>query len=563
MKTSQPFPRVLRVLTQLTFVLIAAYASSAHAQKPAVPNATRARLFDVTAFGARPQKAEQLDLASSSGTAAFQAALDAAAQAGGGTVYVPPGDYVTGSVRIGSHTTLHLDAGATWHVSTDASKFAAKNPALLVARRAENVSVRGKGRILGHASFVFAPGNGDRVADERARAEAAGVSLSHWHRNSAPIFAFLFLETRNITLEDIRIENAPFWAVRFWGCQNVFVRGVTVTSDLEKGVNADGIDIDSSRDVMISDSHIATADDAICIKTSNIDPVTLGEREGSDAGRARPVENVVVSNCVLTSSSAAFKIGTSTMADVRHVVFSNSVIRNANRGIGIQLFDGATVSDLRFSNITMDLVRRHWNWWGTADAIHFLVDRRNAKSALGRLENVVIDGITAHVRGTSLIRAPEGHRAKNIRISRTQLMVEPEGQPDRRISNAFTIEGVDGLHVSDLSVTWSNAASTEERAGWKNALSLGRVSDFVLQGTETIGANPQSAALLFQDVTSGRVLRNFAARDTGTFLELRAPVSDLWFEGNDLRHAKAAIKGDAAFRKALSGPDVPALLRRK
>ena len=60
-------------------------------------------------------------------------------------------------------------------------------------------------------------------------------------------------------------------------------------------------------------------------------------------------------------------IGTETHADIRHVVFSNIVVRDSNKVFGINVQDGGTVSDVRFSNVTFETNRRHWNWWGSVD----------------------------------------------------------------------------------------------------------------------------------------------------------------------------------------------------
>ena len=150
---------------------------------------------------------------------------------------------------------------------------------------------------------------------------------------------------------------------------------VLLYSDLERGVNSDGIDIVSTSDVLIADSIIATADDAICLKT-----VDLG---GRGAGTIRPTENVVVNNCILTSSSAAMMIGTETHADIRHVLFSNIIVRNSNKVFGINVQDGATVSDVRFVNVTFETNRRHWNWWGSAELMKVVLKKRTAQSRLG------------------------------------------------------------------------------------------------------------------------------------------------------------------------------------
>ena len=96
-------------------------------------------------------------------------------------------------------------------------------------------------------------------------------------------------------------------------------------------------------------------------------------------------------------------IGTETHADIRHVVFSNIVVRDSNKVFGINVQDGATVSDVRFQNVTFETSRRHWNWWGSAEVMKFVLKKRTPESRLGRIEHVTIDGAQGTARGTSLV----------------------------------------------------------------------------------------------------------------------------------------------------------------
>ena len=126
----------------------------------------------------------------------------------------------------------------------------------------------------------------------------------------------------------------------------------------------------------------------------------LKHLQGEDRKRSIPVENIVVTNCILTSSSSPLMIGTETFADIRHVIFSNCTIRNSNKGFGINVQDGATVSDIIFRNLTVETNRRHWNWWGSAELFKFKLSKRTDTSKLGRIRDIVIDTIISHPRGT-------------------------------------------------------------------------------------------------------------------------------------------------------------------
>ena len=132
-----------------------------------------------------------------------------------------------------------------------------------------------------------------------------------------------------------------------------------------------------------------------------------------------------MTNCILTSSSTAMMIGTETQADIRHVIFSNSVIRDSNKAFGINVQDGGTVSDILFTNITMDSRRREWNWWGSAETFRFVLKRRSPASKLGAIRDVVIDNVLSHARGTSTITGLAERRLENITISNLQMFIKP------------------------------------------------------------------------------------------------------------------------------------------
>jgi len=106
---------------------------------------------------------------------------------------------------------------------------------------------------------------------------------------------------RNVRIRDVRIRNTPGWGIHPVDCDGVYIRGISMISDM-RGPNTDGIDPDSSRNVMISDSYIETGDDAICLKTHS-DTVP------------RACENVTVTNCVLISDDSAIKFGTASHGD--------------------------------------------------------------------------------------------------------------------------------------------------------------------------------------------------------------------------------------------------------
>jgi hypothetical protein len=450
-------------------------------------------LFDVKAFGAA-------GLRSQGATGTFQAAIDACTAAGGGTVRVPPGEYSLGMIQLKDNVTLHLEAGATLFLIQDGARFPQGRRAMVFADNATNIAVTGRGTLDGLAQYEFVAMRGidPEIAQEIEIARAAGVDMRRYYRVGVQAYMFILNNCRNVLLRDVSIVHSPLWSVRLNDCDRVQVDGVHIYSDLEKGVNADGIDIVSSRNVIIANSIIETADDAIVLKAI-----------GRNGQPARPTENVTVTNCVLTSSSTALMIGTETEADIRHVLFNNCVIRNSNKGFGINVQDGAVVSDVIVSNLTIETGRRHWNWWGSAEMCRFVLKKRTPASRLGRIRDIVVDNVIAHPRGTSTIVGHPDQPIENIRLSNVDMTMLPENAPDKRASDALHLEHVRGAQIRNLSVRWSEEPV---EAKWQSALRLRHVSEFDIENfTGRQGLRTGSLAAIVLDEAGPGIVRNARA----------------------------------------------------
>src|SRR5215831_6140444 len=281
-----------------------------------------AAFYDVRNYGAKGDS-------SSNDTPAFEAAIEAASRRQGGIVVVPAGTYRCGTVHLKSNIELHLAAGAIIKMSSDEKDFdpVEKLPydphadvetsdfrhALFAGESVHDIAITGKGTIDGNRT-------------RRGGPKPIAVKNS-----------------QHLAVRSITIRNAPNYAVSFLGCDYVDVDGVTILN-----AYADGIDPDSSRFVRISNCFVESFDDAICPKTS----LALGH--------ARSTEHVAVTNCVLTSSSNHFKIGTESSGDFREIVLSNCTMfgrkPRASRdygGIAVESADGAHIDGLAISNVVM------------------------------------------------------------------------------------------------------------------------------------------------------------------------------------------------------------------
>ncbi|MGN0833970.1 MAG: glycoside hydrolase family 28 protein [Kiritimatiellia bacterium] len=270
------------------------------------------RTFEASAFGARGD-------GRTVETTALQAAIDAAAQAGGGTVHLGAGTYVSGTLYLKSQVTLALDADATLEASTSRVDYCAadafpQNYAsprsgdntsgghLIVAHDATGVGVRGPGRIDGRAAaFLVDP--------------ATGTNWAGWKRGIPwrPGQMLYFVDCRDVTVRDVRLEHSPYWTCYLLNCTAVTVSNCTVRTVRRpfKTWNGDGIDIDRCRDVTVTACDIETEDDAITLRAS-------GERW---LRHPQDCTGIRVSDCRLSSACNAVRLG------VGNGVVSNAVFR--------------------------------------------------------------------------------------------------------------------------------------------------------------------------------------------------------------------------------------------
>ena len=419
-------------------------------------------------------------------TKAFQAAVDDCAQRGGGTVIVPAGDYKCGSIFLKDNINLYLSAGATIYASRNPRDFRIGDgpdetvgidgaELLIGAIDARNVSISGYGTLNCRAvRETYRRSPQPEVRDsvtgrEVANAHKYGADYRTKFRRVPPCpGAINFTNCTDVHINGIRVVESSVWSVHLLWCDRVYLNGVYITSDPHCGVNADGLDIDGCSNVMVSDCRIETGDDAICIKTT------------SQNGSSRPCRYVTVTNCVLTSSSAAFKIGTETHSDVENITFSNSVIHNSNRGLNMIIRDGGTVRNVVMSNLVINTNRHETFWWGNGDPIWFTIQRRDPAPSAGGIENVVISDVIAH--GESGIRM-EGfsEHIKNVRMNNVQLFMHPENAIDKRSRHGYYFEGVDGLSLTDCSVTWDKA---NPEPTWEKAFEYKDVTRLKTQSLE-------------------------------------------------------------------------------
>ena len=282
--------RTLLATAALGTAAAALPAAAQRDNRPALPvlsAATAHARIDPRAFGARGDGVTK-------DTAALQQALDRAARHGG-EVVLSGGTFLTGALRVGSNTTLRIEEGTTLQGSPDLADYPVQQvrwegrwipgyAALIWALDARNVALMGKGRIVASKAI---PG---RVAADGRRHPAL----------------LEFVNVRGLSVTDLYTEQNDMWSTHPVFCEDAVFRGLTI-----KG-NADGIDIDSCRRVLIDRCDFDTVDDCISLKSGRgMEGVAIG----------RPTEDVTITDCTFRDQRwACIGIGSETSGGIRRVL---------------------------------------------------------------------------------------------------------------------------------------------------------------------------------------------------------------------------------------------------
>ena len=398
----------------------------------------------------------------------------AASQAGGGTVLVPAGVYLSGSIHMQNNIHLLIDAGATiLGAPQNMNVYDETEPYTLGGYQDGGHCYFHNSLIWGeNLTNVFITGNGTINGGGLVRSDAILDRMVGFNKFSPPVTnsappvrlgnkAIALKLCKNILIRDVTIFHGGHFAILVTGCDNLTVDNVTMDTD------RDGIDIDCCRNTMVSNCRINSPnDDGLCPKST----FALGE--------IRPTENLTIINCQVSgfeegtlldgtmkpskNHNGRIKFGTESSGGFRNCTVANCTFRSC-RGLALEEVDGGIMDNITINNLTMMDVPDY--------AIYITTGKRNRTPGLttnsrGRnilISNVIADGV-GKMSGIQIMGLPEepveGVRLENIRLTSNgggtaaDAAINPEelgtGYPEPRKMGTLPAYGVFARHVKGL-----------------------------------------------------------------------------------------------------------------
>lgn len=411
-------------------------------------------------------------------TAAIQCAIDSCSAAGGGTVYFGPGKYLSGTLHLKSNIRLYLEAGSILLGSDDIADYneiPRTNPEehklpywfLLYGENLQNVTIEGRGCIDGQGREFW------------TEQKINHVVLAPKPQRPRSLLALF--NCRDLVFRDVKLVNSACYTLWLVGCAEVNIDGLTILNPYD-GPNTDALDIDCCQNVRVSNCHIVAGDDCIAIKS---DTRLLQEEQ--------VCENIVVSNCTLSSSACAIRLGYEGDAPIRNCTFNNIVVFDSDTGIDILsivpqstycvITEGALIENVIFSNVVMANVNRPIFIW---------LGNEVGQEMPGYIKNIFLTNIIANARNSSYIGGDAHNRIESIFLQNIRIAMQ--GQLEEPVRErpgvwgggnnpyALWVQNADDVSVRDLNINWEAATGT-----WEHQILCDHVVGWQLQGFRSQG----------------------------------------------------------------------------
>jgi polygalacturonase len=346
-------------------------------------------------------------------TVAIQKAINECYANGGGTVIVPAGIYLSGTINLKSNVEFHLQSGAVLKATTDLSKYQVHNeqPAgIFYTEEADNVSITGSGTIYGQGmEFMHKDSakviNGEVNVHIRQKYEFRKLKSGLGDGPLMPKDRYhqmiIFSGCTNVVIKDVHVIDAPYWTFLIVHCDGVLVSGISIKNNLLIP-NSDGLDIISSSNVNVNNCYISCGDDALVL-------AGYAHHFGDPGfkGIISPSKNINVSDCILQSRSSAIRIGGWDQNHMLNYNFSNITIFESNCGINITVRDSGSVKNINFTNIHIETRMHTGDWWGNGEPVKISALRGVPDSPIGTISNIYFNNMTCVGENSILMYASE------------------------------------------------------------------------------------------------------------------------------------------------------------
>lgn len=352
-------------------------------------------------------------------TEIVQSAIDTCAKAGGGKVVIEDGTFVTGTLILRDNINLYIDVTATLKAATNPEDFPEisdeeashvdskkltrwSNSCFIFANECKNISITGKGCI---------DCNGSEFVELRDKNDKCGLVYKQ-KRKTNPGRAIFLTGCENILVEDLTFKDAPAgWMFWIHDCDFVHFTKCNIISDVHHP-NSDGIHINCSRNVTVSDCNLICGDDCIIVRANS---ASLKEN--------KPSEKVTVTNCNLTSYASGIRLGWTNDGVIKNCTFSNITMTDTSYGIGISLpapaikdgnissadvgREATLVENISFNNIVMDKITRY--------PIEIII--ADGQQLVDSIRNIYYSNIHSKSMLMPQIVGTKEHKIENIRFS--------------------------------------------------------------------------------------------------------------------------------------------------
>lgn len=306
---------------------------------------------------------------------------------GGKLIFSKNKEYISGMINLLSDVELYFEKNSMLKASNNLSDFNYLDNSIpkeldiptykdcsyngkptkffIYAYKVNNIKISGEGIIDGNEEIFYGKQNDHHIDGK-----------------FYPRVPLVYFEgCTNFSLININIRRSGFWTIHLIGCDGGIIDGISISNN-RKFACTDGIDPDHSRNIVIKNCYIESADDCVVFKSTE-DNMLYGD-----------TKNIIVSNCVFKSTSAAIKFGSETCGDIHDIRINNIKVLDTNRGISFQLRDKGNIYNIDISNINMETHRFHpLEWWGKGEPIFISAVRRKESINTGYIKDVIIKDI--------------------------------------------------------------------------------------------------------------------------------------------------------------------------